>query len=51
MPPGSNSETIPGKFYFLCEDYTEELTFMLVRGGMCNCAGTNEQFCGAVKYD
>jgi hypothetical protein len=49
MPPGTNSETIPGKFYFLCEDCTEKLTFTLVRGGMCNCVGTNEQFCGAVK--
>lgn len=52
MPsPGSNSETIPGKFHFLCQDYTEELTFTLVEGGVRNRAGTNEQFCGAVKYD
>lgn len=52
MPsPGSNSETIPGKFHFLCENYKEELTFALVKGGVRNRAGTNEQFCGAVKYD
>lgn len=52
MPsPGTNSETIPGKFHFLCENYTEELTFTLVPGGVRNRAGTNEQFCGAVKYD
>jgi len=51
MPsPGSNSETIPGKFHFLCENYTEELTFSLVSGGVRNRGGTNEQFCGAVKY-
>lgn len=52
MPsPGTNSETIPGKFHFLCEDYREELTFTLVDGGVRNRAGTNEQFIGAVKYD
>jgi len=52
MPsPGTNSETIPGKFTFLCENYTEEITFTLVPGGVRNRAGTNEQFCGAVKYD
>ena len=37
MPsPGSNSETIPGKFHFLCENYHEELTFTLVPGGVRN---------------
>ena len=52
MPsPGSNSETIPGKFHFLCENYTEELTFSLVSGGVRNRGGANEQFCGAVKYN
>ena len=52
MPsPGTNSETIPGKFHFLCENYAEELTFTLVPGGVRNRAGTNEQFCGAVRYD
>jgi hypothetical protein len=51
MPsPGSNSETIPGKFHFLSENYTEELTFTLVEGGVRNRGGTNEQFCGAVEY-
>lgn len=51
MPsPGSNSETVPGKFHFLCEDYTEELTFELVKGRVRNRGGANEQFCGAVKY-
>ncbi|SLN67692.1 hypothetical protein ROG8370_03159 [Roseovarius gaetbuli] len=49
--PGTNSETIPGKFRFLCQNYTEELTFTLVPGGVRNRAGANEQFCGAVKYD
>ena len=52
MPsPGSNSETIPGKFHFLCENYTEELTFTLVPGGVRNRGGANEQFSGAVRYD
>lgn len=52
MPsPGTSSEMIPGKFTFLCENYTEELTFTLVPGGVRNRAGANEQFCGAVKYD
>ncbi|WP_221794305.1 peroxidase, FMP-type [Oceanobacter mangrovi] len=52
MPsPGSNSETLPGKFHFLCENYTEELTFTLVPGGVRNRGGTNEQFCGAVQYE
>ena len=52
MPsPGTSSETIPGKFTFLCENYSEELTFTLVPGGVRNRAGSNEQICGAVKYD
>ncbi len=51
MPsPGTNSETIFGIFHFLCENYTEELTFSLVEGGVRNRGGTNEQFAGAVKY-
>lgn len=49
--PGTNSETIPGKFHFVCENYTEELTFTLVKGGVRNRGGANEQFIGAVKYD
>ncbi|MBB3140192.1 peroxidase, FMP-type [Halomonas organivorans] len=48
--PGTNSETIPGKFHFLCQDYQEELTFTLVPGGVRNRGGANEQFSGAVKY-
>lgn len=52
MPsPGSDSETIPGKFHFLCEDYTEELTFTPVPGGVRNRGGSNEQFIGAIKYN
>jgi hypothetical protein len=52
MPsPGTNSETIPGKFTFVCENYKETLTFTLVKDAVRNRAGTNEQFCGAVKYD
>lgn len=52
MPsPGSNSESIPGKFHFLCENYTEELTFTLVPGGVRNRGGANEQLTGAVRYD
>jgi hypothetical protein len=52
MPsPGTNSEMIPGKFTFLCENYQEEITFTLVPGGVRNRAGANEQFCGVVKYD
>ena len=52
MPsPGTNSETIFGIFHFLCEDYTEELTFKLVDGGVRNRGGANEQFIGAVLYN
>ena len=51
LSPGTNSETIPRKFHFICEDYTEKLTFTLVKGGVRNCTGTNDKFCGAVKYD
>ncbi|WP_019703739.1 peroxidase, FMP-type [Paracidovorax oryzae] len=52
MPsPGTSSETIFGIFHFLCEDYTEELTFNLVDGGVRNRGGTNEQFVGAVVYN
>lgn len=52
MPsPGTTPETIPGIFHFLCEEYTEELTFELVDGGVRNRAGTNEQIVGAVKYE
>ncbi|WP_158837507.1 peroxidase, FMP-type [Polaribacter sp. L3A8] len=51
MPsPGTNSETTPGKYHFLCEDYTEELTFTLVKGSVRNRGGANEQFAGAVEY-
>lgn len=49
--PGTNSETIPGKFHFLCQDYTEELTFSLVPGGVRNRSGANELMVGAVKYN
>lgn len=49
--PGTNSEQIPGKFHFLCQNYVEELTFTKVPGGVRNRAGANEQFCGALKYD
>lgn len=52
MPsPGTNSETIFGIYHFLCENYTEELRFELVEGGVRNRGGTNEQFAGAVKYN
>jgi hypothetical protein len=52
MPsPGANSETIFGVYHFLCEDYTEELTFTPVKGGVRNRGGTNEQFIGAIKYN
>jgi len=52
MPsPGTNSETIPGKFHFVSEDYTEEMTFTLVEGSVRNRGGANEQFTGAVKYE
>jgi hypothetical protein len=51
MPsPGTNTETIFGIFHFLCEDYTEELTFSPVSGGVRNRGGTNEQFAGAIEY-
>lgn len=52
MPsPGTNSETIFGIFHFLCENYTEELSFSLIEGGVRNRGGTNEQFVGAVQYN
>lgn len=52
MPsPGTNTETIFGIFHFLCDDYTEELTFTPVAGGVRNRGGTNEQFVGAIKYN
>lgn len=51
MPsPGTNTETIFGIFHFLCEDYTEELSFAPVSGGVRNRGGTNEQFAGAIEY-
>jgi hypothetical protein len=51
MPsPGTNSEQQPAQMHFLCENYTEELTFTLVKGGVRNRGGANEQFTGAVKY-
>ncbi|MDG1332513.1 MAG: peroxidase, FMP-type [Crocinitomicaceae bacterium] len=51
MPsPGSNSETLPGKYHFLSENYTETLTFNLVEGSVRNRGGANEQFNGAVEY-
>lgn len=49
--PGTNTETIFGIFHFLCDDYTEELTFALVDGGVRNRGGTNEQFVGALTYN
>ncbi|MEJ5056075.1 peroxidase, FMP-type [Sphingobacterium sp. MYb382] len=52
MPsPGTNSETIPGKYSFECDQYVEKLTFTKVEGGVRNRGGSNEQFCGAYKYD
>jgi len=52
MPsPGSNSEQIPGKFHFVCEDYDEVLTFTNVGESVRNRGGTNEQFIGAMRYD
>jgi hypothetical protein len=52
MPsPGSNSEQIPGKFHFICDNYIEELTFKKIGpAGIRNRGGTNEQFCGAIEY-
>lgn len=52
MPsPGTNSETIPGKYHFVSENYTEELTFTPVVGSVRNRGGANEQFTGAMKYE
>lgn len=52
MPsPGTNSETIPGKYHFLSENYTEVLTFTPVEGSVRNRGGANEQFTGAMKYE
>ena len=51
MPsPGTNTETIFGIFHFLCENYTEELTFSPVQGRVRNRGGTNEQFTDAIEY-
>lgn len=52
MPsPGTNLGSIPGKFSFECEEYIEKLTFDLIDGGVRNRGGSNEQFCGAIKYE
>ncbi|MFL9833777.1 peroxidase, FMP-type [Chryseobacterium terrae] len=52
MPsPGTDQNTIPGKFSFDTEEYIEKLTFELVPGGVRNRGGATELFCGAVKYD
>jgi len=51
MPsPGTNSETIPGIFHFLCQNYTEELTFTCNPYGVRNRGGTNDMMVGAVNY-
>eukprot|EP00978_Attheya_sp_CCMP212_P048489 scaffold528200_cov67-Attheya_sp.AAC.1 len=49
--PGQNPESIPGKFHFLCENYTERMEFTLLKGAARNRAGANEQLTGAVKYE
>lgn len=52
MPsPGTDQNTIPGKFSFDTEEYIEKLTFEIVPGGVRNRGGASELFCGAVKYD
>jgi hypothetical protein len=52
MPsPGTNAEQIPGKFTFVCEDYTETLKFTKVAGSARNRGGANEQFVGAILYE
>jgi hypothetical protein len=52
MPsPGTDQNTIPGKFSFDSEEYIEKLTFEIVPGGVRNRGGATELFCGAVKYD
>lgn len=52
MPsPGTDQNTIPGKFSFDTEEYIEKLTFEIVPGGVRNRGGATELFCGAVKYD
>jgi len=51
MPsPGSNSEQIPGKFHFVCEDYVETLTFTPINDSVRNRGGANEQFIGVLQY-
>jgi hypothetical protein len=51
MPaPGSNSETVPGVFHFVCDDYVEELHFKLIPDKVRNRGGSNEQFAGCVEY-
>jgi hypothetical protein len=52
MPsPGTDQNTIPGKFSFDSEEYIEKLKFEIVPGGVRNRGGASELFCGAVKYE
>jgi hypothetical protein len=52
MPsPGTSSETIFGVFTFKSQEYREQLKFIQVNEPVRNRAGSNEQFCGAVKYE
>jgi len=52
MPSGgTNSEFMPGLYHFVCENYTEELTFKLVPDGVRNRGGYNEQYVGAIEYN
>lgn len=52
MPsPGTSSETIFGVFTFKSQEYREQLKFTQVNEPVRNRAGSNEQFCGAVKYE
>lgn len=48
--PGSNPETVPGAFHFMCDNYVEELNFKLIPDKVRNRGGSNEQFAGCVEY-
>jgi hypothetical protein len=52
MPtPGTTFTQDPGKFTFLCENYTEEMSFKIIKDVVRNRAGCNEQMVAAIMYE
>lgn len=47
---GTNADFVPAMFRYMADNYTEELTFKLVEGGVRNRGGYNEQYNGAIEY-